>query len=53
MSASLTKLPIVGKPIGDHAGSFKVYFQAKGAGFGKANEADFSIATSSSSRPIG
>ena len=43
MSASLTKLPIVGKPIGDHAGSFKVYFQAKGAGFGKADEADFSV----------
>lgn len=43
MSASLTKLPIVGKPIGDHAGSFKVYFQAKGAGFGTGNESDFSV----------
>ena len=35
MSASLGKLPVMGKSMGDHSGSFKVYFQAKGAGFGK------------------
>ena len=43
MSASLTKIPIVGKSIGDHAGSFKVFFQAKGAGFGKGDATDYSV----------
>lgn len=43
MSAALTKIPIVGKSIGDHSGSFKVFFQAKGAGFGKGDHSDFSV----------
>jgi len=43
MSASIAKIPIVGKSIGDHAGSFKVYFQAKGAGFGTGDANDFSV----------
>ena len=43
MSASLTKIPWVGKAIGDHSGSFKVFFQAKGAGFGKGDASDFSV----------
>ena len=43
MSASLTKIPIVGTSIGEHAGSFKVFFQAKGAGFGKGDASDFSV----------
>ena len=43
MSASLTKLPIVGKSIGDHSGSFKVYFTAKGSGFGKGDASDYSV----------
>ena len=43
MSAALTKIPMVGASIGDHAGSFKVFFQAKGAGFGKGDASDFSV----------
>jgi hypothetical protein len=43
MSASLTKIPIIGASIGDHSGSFKVFFQAKGAGFGKGDASDFSV----------
>jgi len=43
MSASLGKLPVIGKSMGDHSGSFKVYFQAKGAGFGKGDASDFSV----------
>lgn len=43
VSASLGKLPILGKSMGDHSGSFKVFFQAKGAGFGKGDASDFSV----------
>ena len=43
MSASIAQLPFLGRSIGDHAGSFKVYFQAKGAGFGKGDASDFSV----------
>ena len=43
MSAALTKIPVIGASIGDHAGSFKVFFQAKGAGFGKGDASDFSV----------
>ena len=43
ISSSLTKIPIVGAAMGPHAGSFVVYFQAKGSGFGKADATDFSV----------
>jgi len=43
ISAALTRLPMVGKCVGEHAGSFSVFFQAKGAGFGKGDASDFSV----------
>ena len=43
ISSSLTKIPIVGPAMGSHAGSFVVYFQAKGSGFGKGDATDFSV----------
>ena len=43
ISSSLTKIPIVGPAMGAHAGSFVVYFQAKGSGFGKGDATDFSV----------
>lgn len=43
ISAGLSKLPVLGATMGVHAGSFFVYFQAKGAGFGKGEFGDFSV----------
>lgn len=43
ISSSLTKIPILGPAMGSHAGSFVVYFQAKGSGFGKGDATDFSV----------